>query len=251
MKSRPLDQALAALEWNHATIPYLFFTKYHSLGLSDQEAMVVFHIVAYQQVEHSFPSLDELSDRMSLTRQDIAMVIQRLLGDGFILHEGQRVSIRPLLEKMVGIIDQEKIAMNVFTRFEEEFGRLLSPLEYEQIVRWIEVDTYAEWMIIEALRESILAGVYNFRYVDTVLRDWGRAHIKTQHELTDYLKRHKQRNDSKDKTNRKHDETFVKPTTAKDKEERVVPAAQPGKYERFYQLYQQAKSSGNSRDSST
>ncbi len=255
MKSRPLDQALEALEWNFATFPYIVLTHYHTLGLSDHDAMVILHIMAYQQVEHSFPSVDELSDRMSLSRQDIAATLQRLFGDGLMVHEGQRVSIRPLITRMFGVEDQEKVVLSVFTRFEEEFGRLLSPLEYEQIVKWMEEDDYKEWMIIEALRESVLAGVYNFRYVDTILRDWGRSKITSESQLSDYLKRHRQRLDDKSKERRssprKSDATSGKLTTKDEQEERVVPAAQPGKYERFYQLYRQASGTAFPQEKST
>ena len=254
MKSRPLDQALDALEWSHATFPYILLTHYHTLGLSDHDAMVILHIIACQQVEHSFPSVDELSDRMSLSRQEIAIILQRLFGDGLMLHEGQRVSIRPLMERVLGIQNQEQAALSVFTRFEEEFGRLLSPLEYEQIVRWLEEDEYPEWMIVEALRESVLAGVYNFRYVDTILRDWGRSNIQSESQLSDYLKRHRQRLDDKSKerrSTRKPETASAKMLVPPDNDERVVPAAQPGKYERFYQLYRQASAVSGQQEKTT
>ncbi|MHB1627273.1 MAG: DnaD domain-containing protein [Bacilli bacterium] len=241
MGKRLLDQAIDAVEQSYVTFPYILLTKYQSIGLTDQEAMVVLQAAAYQQIEHSFPSLDELVSRMSISKDQIAAILQSLLGQGLLVHANHRLSLRPLFERMIGVHANENAALSVFTRFEEEFGRLLSPLEYEQVIHWIDEDGYTEWLIVEALRESVLAGVYNFRYVDTILREWERSNIKTEQQLTDHRKRHRgvQRSDRQAAAS-KSSSGGRQGAPRPDKqtpEERIVPAVQPGKYERFYQVY--------------
>ncbi len=240
MGKRLLDHAIDAIEQSYVTFPYILLTKYRSIGLTDQEAMVVFQAAAYQQIEHSFPSLDELVSRMSISKDQIAAILQSLLGQGLLVHTNHRLSLRPLFERMIGVQSNQSVALSVFTRFEEEFGRLLSPLEYEQVIHWIDEDGYTEWLIVEALRESVLAGVYNFRYVDTILREWERSNVKTEQQLTEHRKRHRvtQRGDKAPGPNKSSGSRQGAPRPDRQAaDERIVPAVQPGKYERFYQVY--------------
>ncbi|PWI57084.1 DnaD domain protein [Sulfoacidibacillus thermotolerans] len=247
MSSKPLDQALDALEDSYATFPYILFRRYHSIGLSDEEFLVILHIIATQQAEHSFPRLDDLALRMSLSKERIAVILQGLMGQGLLQHGNERVSLRPLIERLLGLENRANTVSSIYNRFEEEFGRLLSPLEYEQIMHWIDEDQYPDWMIIEALRESVLAGVYNFRYVDTVLTDWMRAHIKSEQQLQEYRKKYRARfadrtnkrlNTNSSNTQRnKSDGMQEKKRIMDTNKEQIVPAVQPGKYERFYEVF--------------
>ncbi|KYP80944.1 hypothetical protein AYJ22_09480 [Ferroacidibacillus organovorans] len=240
-----LDHALNALEQRHVNFPYELLTTYNALGLSDVDMMVIIHILSYQQVDHTFPDLDRLAERMSLTADEIAVTIQRLIVEGHIQYVDRMISVRPLLERMIGMHNEEQASLAVFTRFEEEFGRLLSPLEYEQITRWLSEDEHPEWLIIEALRESVLSGVFNFRYVDTILRGWARANIKSEKQLSEYRKTYRKR------TEPEKERTAQKTTQATKSTPRVVPAAQPGKYERFYELYQNRAETSAARSDTT
>ncbi len=239
--AKPLDQVLDALEHGHVTFPYILFTHYRSIGLTDQDAMVILQISSYQQMEGSFPSLDELVGRMSISKDEVAAVIQRLLSQGLIYYKNQLVSIRPLIERIFGLHDREKTAASIFARFEEEFGRLLSPLEYEQVMRWLDDDDYPEWLIVEALRESVLSGVFNFRYVDTILRDWERAHISTSAQLAEYRDKYRKKMDDRSSRRQGSSESPAsrasKSHEATGTQSKSTPAAQPGKYNRFYELY--------------
>jgi len=210
------------------------------VGLTDQEAILLLHILAFQQAEGRFPDIELLAERMSLSKEEIASSLQRCTLSGVIHHEGQLLSIRPLLERMVGMGDRKPDVLSIFHQFESEFGRLLSPLEQEQIARWMDEDEYPEWMILEALRESVLSGVYKFRYVDTVLREWSRSHIKSERELATHREQYRQRPTTGGSKNRSTGARAHEAKAGGSREEvaaRVVPAAQPGKYETFYQLY--------------
>ncbi len=248
------ERLLDALEGGQAHFPQAFFAAYKSLGLTDTDAMLVLHIITYQQAERSFPSLDELGERMSLGRDGIAASLQRLTGTGLLQQSDQRASIRPLLERLYGLDESMAVAQSLFVRFEQEFGRLLSPLEYEQVMRWMDDDRHPEWLVVEALRESVMAGVFNFRYVDTILRDWARARIGTEQQLADYRKGRGRRADESNSGGsgtRRQTGSAANTEAVRGRAERVVPAAQPGKYSKFYELY--AKTSGHgvpSRDKS-
>ncbi|KUO96832.1 hypothetical protein ATW55_08465 [Ferroacidibacillus organovorans] len=240
-----LDQALSALEQRHVNFPYELLKTYNALGLSDIDMMVIIHILSYQQIDHAFPDLDRLAERMSLTADEIAVTIQRLIVEGHIQYVERMISIRPLLERMIGMHQEEEASLAIFTRFEQEFGRLLSPLEYEQITRWLNEDGYKEWLIIEALRESVLSGVFNFRYVDTILRGWARANIKSEKQLSEYRKTYRKRSEpEKERTAQRSPQT-TKSTP------RAVPAVQTGKYKRFYELFENREETSVARTDTT
>lgn len=66
--------------------------------------------------------------------------------------------------------------MDIYSNFEEEFGRTLSPIEYELINSWSE--SYNKEIILEALKESVLNGVKNLKYVDKILFEWNKKGYK-------------------------------------------------------------------------
>ena len=58
-----MDGRRRGMSQGMAIIPYALLKHYRSLGLSDREAMLVIHLIGYQQVEFkAFPSLEELAE---------------------------------------------------------------------------------------------------------------------------------------------------------------------------------------------
>lgn len=73
-------------------------------------------------------------------------------------------------------------ATNLFSVFEQEFGRPLSPMEVEMINGWLDKDEYGEDMVLFALKESVFAGKLHFRYIDRILLEWKRNRVTTVEE---------------------------------------------------------------------
>src|SRR5690606_14247234 len=88
-------------------------------------------------------------------------------------------------------ITEEQPDMNLFVLFEKEFGRALSPMEYETIAGWLDKDRYSEALIIAALKESVFAGKVHFRYIDRILLEWARNRVKTPEEAKEYAARYR------------------------------------------------------------
>ena len=70
----------------------------------------------------------------------------------------------------------------MFDKFEEEFGRTLSPMEYEIINGWIESKIDKE-LILAALKETVFNGANNLRYVDKILFEWNKKGIKKASDI--------------------------------------------------------------------
>lgn len=82
--------------------------------------------------------------------------------------------------------EQEEHSKNIFTIFETEFARPLSPMEYETISIWLDQDQYKEELILMALREAVFAGKLHFRYIDRILVEWARQRIQTAEQARAY-----------------------------------------------------------------
>ena len=57
----------------------------------------------------------------------------------------------------------------IFSLFEQEFGRFLSPMECESISMWLDEDGHSVEIIRAALKEAVLAQKLSLRYIDRIL----------------------------------------------------------------------------------
>ena len=71
---------------------------------------------------------------------------------------------------------------NIFSLFEQELGRTLSPMEVEIIKEWIQAGISQE-LIKEALKEAIYNNVRNLKYVDRILFSWQQKGIKNKEDI--------------------------------------------------------------------
>ena len=85
---------------------------------------------------------------------------------------------------------------NIFELIEKEFGRVLSPMEYEIIKAWNESNISDE-LIEEALREAVFNGVTNLRYIDQILYEWQKRGIKNKNDVEKNRQRAKKDNTEK------------------------------------------------------
>ncbi|WP_431804932.1 DnaD domain-containing protein [Halobacillus andaensis] len=76
--------------------------------------------------------------------------------------------------------------------FEQEFGRPLSPFEIENINIWLDQEEQEPALIKAALREAVLMGKLNFKYIDRILREWKRKGIQTVEQARQHGKKFRQ-----------------------------------------------------------
>ena len=88
---------------------------------------------------------------------------------------------------------------DIFTIFEKEFARPLSPMEYEFINQWIKSGMNKD-LIIEALKEATYNGVSNLRYIDKIIYEWKKLGYKTKEDVIN--------NKYKSKENKQNTELF-------------------------------------------
>lgn len=96
--------------------------------------------------------------------------------------------------------DIQQLEGQIFQRFEQEFGRVLSPIECETISLWLDDDRYQPHLIFLALREAVISSKLSLRYIDRILFEWQKIGIKTAEEVREHSKNFRQQQPSKPKS---------------------------------------------------
>lgn len=78
---------------------------------------------------------------------------------------------------------------NVFGFFEDEFKRPLSSIECQTIADW--QNEYSDDLLKLALSEAVKNNARSLSYIDTILRNWKCAGIKTAIEAQEQIEKHK------------------------------------------------------------
>ena len=91
---------------------------------------------------------------------------------------------------------KEEDSTNIFSMIEQEFGRTLSPIEYEIVKAWLETNKSVE-LISLALKESVMNGARNLRYMDTILYNWDKEGVKTKADVENRKAKRRKQEDSK------------------------------------------------------
>ena len=86
-----------------------------------------------------------------------------------------------LFEKQA--LNQTQLAPNdlksLVDTFQQELGRLLSPFEIEDLEKSLKEDGTSADLIKEALREAVLNGKPNWKYIQAILRNWRHEGIRS------------------------------------------------------------------------
>lgn len=178
---------------NHYTIPkyVLTYAKDFDLDVYSLILLIYFlnqknkEVFNYKKIIEDLNFTEkELLDSISLLKDKHLVSIQMEKNDSGILEETVDVSsfYDIIFSKFINDSNQNSNEKDLFESFEREFGRTLSPMEYEIITSWLESNISKE-LILEALKEAVFNGVSNLRYVDKILYEWNKKGIKTPTDL--------------------------------------------------------------------
>lgn len=210
-----------ALEGSTA-IPNILLKIYHKIGISDFQMLLLIQLFRfYTEEKELYPSPEMLADCMEADPSRIKKELAALLEKEIIAVSEYFDSIRKVVlegydfeplflkisdiwagirareieesERLLRIIvngrdfDHKRFderAAGLIPVFENEFGRMLSPLEIEQIEQWAaEGDAR---LVVEALKQAVLRGKHNFKYINSILLGWKKNNLKTLEEIAEY-----------------------------------------------------------------
>lgn len=185
-----------------AEVPILLLKYYRRLGLTNNDLVLIIQLKSYMDQGDYFPDLDPIAKSMDLSKNNTFKAVHQLMQKKLLSIETKKddqgvtediYSLDLLWEKLIVLMQQgeeklevkkeENMTKNLYSIFEAEFGRPLSPMEMESLVMWIEEDNYSKELIQLALREAVLSQVYSFKYIDRILLNWEKKNIRTKEQV--------------------------------------------------------------------
>lgn len=170
-------------------VPRLLFLNYKKIGITEKELIFIIYIINSTNIFNP----KQISLDLNINLNEVMEITSSLKSKGLLNIELKKVGtkrneyiqIDELYEKISFIIlntETEEPKTNIYDIFEKEFGRTISPMEYEIIGAWLDNGTSEETIIL-ALKEATYNGVNNLRYIDKIISEWSKKGIKTQEDV--------------------------------------------------------------------
>ena len=182
------SKVMELLKLRDYVVPSYLIKNHDKLGLSAEMTLLLIYIINLK--EPIVCDYQKMSMDLNIDIKELMTRINELVEKKVIEIELKKNSSSKLEEYInldlfynkifLQLIDVEKEEAhdNIYSIFEKELGRSLSPIEYELINGWIECN-YKEEIILAALKEAVFNGVNNFRYIDRILFYWNKKGIDT------------------------------------------------------------------------
>lgn len=161
-----LDELILLIYFNNLSEKTLNLEDiFNTLGYSNEEALLVFS---------------------SLNTKGLIKIINEKDENGRIKEIISLENVENLIFEAIGEIEEKANTKTIFEVFEKEFGRTLSPMEYEIINAWLE-KKITEELILGALKEATYNNVRSLRYIDKIIYEWGKKGFKTMEDVKNHL----------------------------------------------------------------
>lgn len=196
-----LGKVVNLIKDNTYNVPAILLNNYKKMNITDTELIVLIYLINSditfnpKQISTSLNfNLNEVMEIMtSLINKDLLKIdiIDKKIRE-------EVINLDELYNKLAFIVINGEIKEtknNIFDKFENEFGRTLSPLDYEIISDWQK--EFSDELILLALKEAVFNGVKNLRYIDKIIRDWHKKGIKTEKDVVNDKKNYQQKKQNK------------------------------------------------------
>ncbi len=182
---------------NHLIIPNYFIKYYKKFDLENNELLMLIYLLNCN--EKLILDNKKISKDLYLEENEVLNIISSLIEKNYISIEMSKnngiieeyISLDLFYEKINSCLienDKKDNSSDIYSKFEKEFGRTLSPVEYETISKWIESNIPID-LIEAALKEAILSGVNSIRYIDKILFEWNKKGYKTSSDIINKSKK--------------------------------------------------------------
>lgn len=189
MNKNLIDELLRV---NNSYIIPGYLIKYLSkLNLTIEELIMIIYFLNNKEKLVFNPK--KISEELFLDINNVLVTINNLQEKGYISIEVSKEN--KIIEEYISLdmffvkinsflVDNEKNnnSNDIFSKIEKEFGRTLSPVEYETINKWIE-GKIPEDLIESALKESILNNAPSIRYIDKILFEWNKKGYRNSNDI--------------------------------------------------------------------
>ena len=188
------------------SIPRLLLLQYKNMKISDRQFVLIVYLLGSENMNFN-PK--QIGNDLGLTLEEVMGEFAILTSLGLVSLEVKKIgnmrdeviNLDGLYQKLAYLVvngaeeEKKEVSTDIFTTFEKEFGRTLSPMEYAIIKAWLEGD-YTEELVLLALKEAIYNGVSNLSYIDRILYQWYKKGIKTAVDVEKDKKNFRTRNEN-------------------------------------------------------
>lgn len=190
-------------------IPLYLYKLRDKLNLSMDEFMFIMYL--YNEGEFILFDLNKFSEELGIAQNNLMNLIGSLSGKSLIEFKvidndkgikEEYLSLENFYNKISLLLmdssedTKEEDNSNIFSMIEQEFGRTLSPIEYEIVKAWLETNKSVE-LISLALKEAVMNGARNLRYMDTILYNWDKEGVKTKTDVENRKAKRRKQEDNK------------------------------------------------------
>lgn len=169
-------------------ISSILMKNYKKINITNDEFIILIYLLNDDKFNPK-----KISEDLDLKMQEVLTIIDSLINKDIIKVELKKINnireefinFNGLYNKLVCLIvntSEETKSSNIFDVFEREFGRTLSPMEYQIINGWLD-DKMEEEVVIMALKEATYNGVSNLRYIDKILYEWRNKGLNTKEKI--------------------------------------------------------------------
>ena len=196
-----MNQVIELLKSINYQVSKELLFNYKKLNITDSEFIVIIYLI--NQTSNIY-NPKQIGNDLNIALNDVLELINSLSEKNIIKIEMKKINnIRSeiinldyLYEKLafsLQEVENKTDNSNIFSVFETEFGRPLSPMEYEIINAWID-SGISEELIRLAVKEATYNNVSNLRYIETIIREWSKKGIKTEQDVEKARKQFKNKN---------------------------------------------------------
>ena len=176
---------------NHMIIPNYLVKYYKKFDLDINEFIMLIYFL--NSNEKLIFDNKKISNDLFMEQNEVLEIINSLIEKQYISIEMNKsngiieeyISLDLFFKKINACLienDTNDNSSDIYSKFEKEFGRTLSPVEYETISKWIENNIPLN-LIEAALKEAILNGVNSIRYIDKILFEWNKKGYKDSTDI--------------------------------------------------------------------
>ncbi len=195
---------LQLLKKGSFVIPLYLYQLKDQFSLSLDTFLVLVYLL--QKGEKFVFDPSSIASDLAYSKEEIMQYISKLTEAGYITMDTEKndagrleeyLLLTPFYEKLSGLLVEEmnhedaNEEISIYEVFEREFGRPLSPMEYEIIKAWVDSNMSSS-LILRALKEATYNGVSNLRYIDKILYEWGKKGFQNAEDVDEYQQNRRQ-----------------------------------------------------------
>lgn len=163
----------------------IMIDKYHLLGLNETDAIILIKLNRLLKIGKTKLESKDLEPTMSLTLNTISKRIVEMVKNGLItlslsnVDSSEVFSLDETYKKLSNILENDdlesfelrsnNLTKEIVALIENEFSKVLTPLDLEIVNDWVHVDKFSFEKIEEAVKTAKRNKRMNIKYVDVFL----------------------------------------------------------------------------------